>query len=113
MKKCFLTVPALFFLAGTFFSEISLSPGLSLSAAIDSRTGLLFYEKGGSSGFLMETMDADLKTKDCCLSLGGRYLYGKSPHSVLKGSGLTDDVHSTFSFLTARKEKRAARYNYP
>ena len=104
MKKCFLTVPALFFLAGTVFSEISLSPGLSLSAAIDSRTGLLFYEKGGSSGFLMETMDADLKTKDCCLSLGGRYLYGKSPHNVLKGSLSAADLKLSFSkdFYTLR-----------
>ena len=104
MKKCFLIVPVFVFCAGTIFSEIALSPAILLSPSIDSRFGFLLYEKDASSWFHTERLDAVLKTPVGSFSLGGRYLYGDSPHALCSGSLHAGSVDFAFSrnFYTVR-----------
>ncbi len=104
MKRCFLIVPVLFVCAGTIFSEITFSPDISLSPSLDSRFGFLLYENDNLSWFHTERLDATLKARDNTFSLGGRYLYGKSPHALCNGNMHAGSADFTFSrdFYTVR-----------
>lgn len=117
MKKHFIIVLALFFCAGTIFSEIALSPNLSIAPSIESRVGFLLYETDNASWFHTERVNTDIHIhseqpkKRCVVSMGARYLYGISDRTDINGSLHLGSVNAAFSkkFFQVRASFSALR----
>lgn len=85
MKRLVPLVLAFFSLAGVAFAEITLSPELSVSPSVDFRIGFLLYSPGEAMWYHTERAEAIAATKLGTVSVGGRYLYGKSGRESFDG----------------------------
>ena len=103
MRKSILIVLALLLNARTIFSEIILTPDMSLSSSIESRFGFLLYETDNNSYFHSGHFNADLlvhskKPQDQCnILVDVRYLYGNSDRSDFDGTLHFGSINTAFS----------------